>query len=382
MTKYKQEILTYVDYLLNESTVESPVWNIEQKRSSSDSKKRGWNYVDGCMIKAILDLYSITKDERYFEFADAFIDARVHEDGTIDGYDVNEKNIDNVNAGKTLFELYDVTGKEKYKKAIDLIYSQIEGMPRTEEGSFWHKNIYPHQVWLDGLYMAQPFYMMYENRYDNCAKYDDIFLQFENVFKNMKNPTNGLYYHCYDCSRQMFWCDPVSGIGGLHWLRASGWFVMAILDTLDACDREKAPEKYDMLAAKFKEVIDALLKYQQENGMWYQIINQPGQEKNYLETSGSAIMAYGILKGVRLGFLDESYAEYGLKAFEGICDKYLSIGEDGKLHLGGICLVAGLGGKTKRSGTYEYYMSEPIVNDDAKGTGPFLMAFTEVLRRG
>ncbi|MDE6663348.1 MAG: glycoside hydrolase family 88 protein [Lachnospiraceae bacterium] len=366
----------YIDELMEKSTPDRPIWNIEKILQGKKSK---WNYIDGCMIKAILEMYSITKDKKYFDFADAFIDYKVYEDGTIDGYDVAELNIDNINAGKTLFELYDLTGKEKYRKAIDLIYSQIEQMPRTKEGNFWHKNIYPNQVWLDGLYMCQPFYMEYETRFNNKKNYDDIFNQFEQVVKNMRDPKTGLYYHAYDSSREMFWCDKVTGLSQNFWLRALGWYSMALLDTLDNID-SSCGESYENMKKAFVDLMDAMVKYQDESGMWYQVVNLGGMEKNYLETSGSSIMAYALLKGVRHGLLPEKYREYGKKAFKGICDKYLSTDEEGNLHLGGICLVAGLGGKGMRSGTFDYYMSEPVVNDDAKGVGPFLLAYTEMLR--
>lgn len=368
----------YIEELMEKSTPDRPIWNIEK---ILQGKKSTWNYIDGCMIKAILEMYAITKDEKYFQFADAFIDAKVMEDGSIDGYDVNELNIDNVNAGKTLFELYDLTGKEKYRKAIDLIYSQVELMPRTKEGNFWHKNIYPNQVWLDGLYMCQPFYMEYETRYNGKKNVDDIYNQFFNVVKNMRDERSGLYYHAYDESREMFWCDKVTGLSANYWLRASGWYMMALLDTLDKAD-ESDGECYTRLKTVFTDYVDAMLKYQDESGMWYQVVNRGGMDRNYLETSGSAIMAYALLKGVRLGFLPESYAEYGKKAFDGICKTRLSTDEAGDLHLDGICLVAGLGGKEMRDGTYEYYMSEPIVKDDAKGVGPFLLAYTEMRRAG
>lgn len=364
----------YIEELLTKSTPDKPIWNIEK---IMQGLKSTWNYIDGCMIKALLEMYAITKKQEYFDFADAFIDYRVHDDGTIDGYDVSELNIDNVNAGKTLFELYDLTGKEKYRKAIDLIYSQIKQMPRTAEGSFWHKNIYPNQVWLDGLYMCQPFYMEYETRFNNKEHYDDIFLQFKNVVKNMKDPVTGLYKHAYDHSRKMFWCDTVTGLSQHFWLRALGWFSMALLDTIDKAD--PSCKDTEFLKSTFTDLMDAMLKYQDESGMWYQVVNYGGMEPNYLETSGSSIMAYALLKGVRLGYLPESCRERGIKAFEGVCENYLT-SEDGEMHLGGICLVAGLGGKDMRKGTFDYYMSEPIVKDDAKGVGPFLLAYTEMLR--
>lgn len=370
-----KEIENYINYLMINSTPERPIWNVEQLVSG---KVIEWNYIDGCMIKAILEMYAITKEKKYLTFADAYIDPRVKEDGTISGYDVDELNIDNINAGKTLFELYDLTGKEKYKRAIELIYSQVEKMPRTKNGNFWHKNIYPNQVWLDGLYMCQPFYMEYETRFNNKKKYDDIYQQFFEVEKQMKDPRTGLYYHAYDASKKMFWCDVVTGLSQNFWLRAIGWYSMALLDTLEKAEDKKS-ESYQQLEMIFCHLIDSMLKYQDPSGMWYQVVNYGKMEKNYLETSGSAIMAYAILKGVRMGILTEDYMKLGEKAFYGICDKYLQKHGD-ELSLGGICLVAGLGGEENRSGTYEYYMSEPIVKNDAKGVGPFLLAYTELMK--
>lgn len=369
-------IVKYIDELLTKSTPERPMWNIEKLKAGL---KSDWNYIDGCMIKAILEMYAITKEEKYLKFADAFIDYRVKEDGTIVGYSVEEFNIDNVNAGKTLFELYILTGKEKYRKAIDLVYTQVQKQPRTKEGNFWHKKIYPNQVWLDGLYMAQPFYMEYETKFNKKENYKDIFHQFFNVYELLRDKETGLYYHAYDSSREMFWCDKETGLSKNFWLRALGWYTMALLDTLDKCDPASYEEDYEKLKKIFAELMESMLRFQDESGMWYQVVNMGGRERNYLETSGSSIMAYALLKGVRLGFLPEDYKEKGEKAFTGICNTYLNT-EEGKMSLGGICLVAGLGGKEMRDGSYDYYMSEPIVQDDAKGVGPFLLAYTELLR--
>lgn len=307
-------VVKYIDGLLEKSTPDAPVWNIEKIRQGLKSK---WNYIDGCMIKAVLQMYDLTKEEKYLKFADDFIDYRVFEDGTIDGYSIGEKNIDNVNAGKTLFELYDLTGKEKYKKAVDLVYSQIEIMPRcqNEARSFWHKDIYPNQVWLDGLYMGLPFYLEYETRYNDRKNYSDIFGQFKFVIENMRNPINGLYFHAMDTSREAFWCDKVTGLSQHSWLRAIGWYTMALIDTLDQVDNKD--HKYDaeckMLEDAFKDLVDSMLKYQDESGMWYQVVNYGGMDKNYLETSGSSIMAYALLKAVRLGYLSDDYAQYAKK---------------------------------------------------------------------
>lgn len=366
----------YMEELLEKSTAEYPIWNIEKIRSGEPTK---WNYIDGCMIKAILELYAITQDKKYLDFADRFIDYFVQEDGTIKDYEVKEYNIDNINAGKTLFELYELTGKEKYRKAIDTVYEQIKTQPRTKEGNFWHKKIYPHQVWLDGLYMAQPFYMEYELKFNEGKHCEDIYKQFAQVEKLMKDPKSDLYYHGYDASREMFWCNKETGLSQNFWLRAMGWYVMALVDTLQQIE-DKNSEGYKLLLRLFREAMETLIKYQDESGMWYQVIDQGARSGNYLETSGSAIMAYAILKGVRLGYLDASYKSLGEKAFTGICDKYL-YKKKGEMRLGGICLVAGLGGKEKRDGSFEYYISEPVVENEAKGIAPLLLAYTELMRK-
>ena len=338
----------YIDQLIEQSTPECPVWNIEKIREGSKST---WNYIDGCMIKAIIELFLITRNHRYLDFADAFTGRFVREDGSIESYDPKEYNLDHVNAGKTLFDLYKLTGKEKYRRAMDTVYSQLKEQPRTSTGNFWHKKIYPHQIWLDGLYMAQPFYMQYEAEYNGCKNCEDSYQQFLQVYGRMRDPLNGLYYHAYDDSRQMFWCDKVTGLSENFWLRAMGWYAMALIDTMEVMPESMACQKA-RLNAIYKELIDAMLPYQdQATGMWYQVVNRGGIAPNYLEESGSAIFAYAIMKSVRLHYLPEEYFKYGQKAFEGICSTYLSE-KDGSLQLGGICLVAGLGNTDMREGTF------------------------------
>lgn len=367
----------YIDQLLEKSTPQAPVWNIEKIKSGGKST---WNYIDGCMIKAVIELYHITENKKYLEFADSFINYFVNEDGSIQSYDPKEYNLDNVNAGKTLFDLYKLTGREKYRKAIDTVYSQLKGQPRTSTGNFWHKMIYPNQIWMDGLYMAQPFYMQYEVEYNNKANCRDSYEQFLHVYDLMRDTRNGLYYHAYDDSREAFWCDPVTGLSDNFWLRALGWYAMALVDTMEVMPEEMAEEKA-RLGAVYKELIDAMLPYQdQESGMWYQVVNRGRIQPNYLETSGSAIFAYAIMKSVRLGYLDERYFAFGRKAFDGICEKYLSE-ENGELQLGGICLVAGLGNKEMREGTFDYYMREPVVKNEAKGVAPLILAYIEIMMR-
>lgn len=367
----------YIDQLIEQSTPECPVWNIEKIREGSKST---WNYIDGCMIKAIIELFLITRNHRYLDFADAFTGRFVREDGSIESYDPKEYNLDHVNAGKTLFDLYKLTGKEKYRRAMDTVYGQLKEQPRTSTGNFWHKKIYPHQIWLDGLYMAQPFYMQYEAEYNGCKNCEDSYQQFLQVYGRMRDPLNGLYYHAYDDSRQMFWCDKVTGLSENFWLRAMGWYAMALIDTMEVMPESMACQKA-RLNAIYKELIDAMLPYQdQATGMWYQVVNRGGIAPNYLEESGSAIFAYAIMKSVRLHYLPEEYFKYGQKAFDGICSTYLSE-KDGSLQLGGICLVAGLGNTDMREGTFEYYMREPVVENEAKGIAPLILAYIETMFR-
>lgn len=260
------------------------------------------------------------------------------------------------------------------------MHSQILGQPRTSTGNFWHKLIYPNQIWLDGLYMALPFYMQYEVEYNGCKNCMDIINQFKNVRQLMREPLNGLYYHAYDDSRKMFWCDRVTGLSDNFWLRALGWFSMALIDTMEIMP-DSLMEQRTELNTIYRELIDAMLPYQDEaTGMWYQVVNRGGISPNYLETSGSAIFAYAIMKSVRLGYLPDTYLPFGEKAFQGICDKYLSE-ENGELQLDGICLVAGLGNTENREGTFEYYMREPIVKNEAKGIAPLILAYIEILMR-
>ena len=372
-----QQIDDYVLRLIRESTPERTVWNGEKIRQG---KSADWNYIDGCMITALLSMAEITGDGRYFDFAEHFIDHFVAEDGAILTYDESKYNLDDVNEGRVLFALYEKTHKEKYRKAADVLRGQLLRQPRTVEGHFWHKLIYPNQVWLDGLYMAQPFYALYE-RHFGSGDFSDILRQVETVRARMFDEEKGLYYHGYDASRTAFWADPVTGRSRNFWLRSIGWFAVALADLMEIVP---AGEDNDRLRAIFVELMAGVSRYaDEETGMYWQVVDQCGREGNYLETSGSCMIAYAMLKGARLGVLGKEYAAQGQKTFRGIVEKYLSF-TDGNLNLGGICLVAGLGPENnrRRDGSYEYYISEPVVENDTKGVAPFILAYTEIKRLG
>lgn len=365
----------FVERVMAESTPDKPIWNIEKVLQG---KINGWNYIDGCMMAALLNLCKITGEQRYFDFVENFLDFYVREDGSMLGFKEEDYNLDNICEGRVLFEVYRISGKEKYRKAMDVLYGQIQRQPRTWEGSFWHKAIYPNQVWLDGLYMAQVFYSSYTTEFENGAHYEDILTQFRTVRKRMFDPTTGLYRHGYDASGKAFWAQE-NGCSPNPWLRSLGWFSAALVDVSENLNAE-AVEMRAQLKAMAEELAQNLLPYiDSETGMLWQVPNQPGREGNYPETSGSAMIAYFFIKGARLGVLAKQYAQRGTAIFKAICDRYLTERE-GKLNLGGICLVAGLGPENnrRRDGSYAYYISEPVVENDAKGLAPFLMCYTEL----
>ena len=370
-----KKIDAYIDRLIEDSRPDAPVWNIESIRQG---KKPHWNYIDGCMITALMEIGAIKGEERYLDFAESFIDYYVADDGTILGYDKAKYNLDDLNEGRVLFELYERTGKEKYRLAIEKQREHLCEQPRTCTDNFWHKLIYPDQIWLDGIYMAQVFSVKY-SKYFGGGDFSDPLNQIKNVRRYMYDAESGLYYHGLDCSKKAFWADPETGLSKNFWLRSIGWFAVAMADIIELTDGEVRAQISEILA----ELLSGAAKYRDpQSGMYYQVVNMPGREGNYLETSGSSMLAYAMMKGARLGVLDESYRELGRATFDGICDKYLGFDADGKLNLGGICLVAGLGPENnrRRDGSYEYYISEPIVENDAKGVAPFILCYTEVLR--
>lgn len=365
----------YIDRLIEDTKPEAPIWNIENIRQG---KKPAWNYIDGCMMTSLYSIYKLTGEKRYLDFIDKFVDYYVFDDGSIRGYSVETYNLDNLNEGRILFDLVKETGKEKYKKAIALLYSQIENQPRAESGNFWHKQVYPHQVWLDGIYMSEVFYTRYVNEIGG-GDFSEIIKQFNAVYDNMYDKQKRLYYHGWDVSKKAFWADDETGLSKNFWLRAIGWYTVGLIDVLGYLP-ESAKEEKKSLGKIFKDTIEGLEAYiDPQTKMLWQVPNFIGKEGNYPETSGSSMIAYAMMKGARLGYVDKRFSAVGKEVFEGICNKYLTE-RDGKLNLGGICLVAGLGPESnkRRNGSYEYYISEPVVENDAKGTGPFVMAYTEI----
>lgn len=338
-----------------------------------------WNYEDGCVLIGCTQLYKATKDTFYKDFVIGYMEGFVDEDGSIRTFEKEKYNIDSINAGKVLFFLYEETKEEKYRLAIETVMEQLRTHPRTECGNFWHKNIYPNQIWLDGLYMAQPFYMAYETNFHHKEGYNDIINQFENVRKYIYNEEKGLYYHAYDEARIQLWADKNTGLSPNFWLRSMGWYLMALVDTIEVMSIEIF-EHYMTLVNLYREAIKGILWYQdKERKLFYQIIDKSDIEGNYLETSGSAMIAYSILKACRLGILKkEKYQTIGEEILEQLTVQKL-VEREGSLYLEGICSVAGLGPKEERDGSVAYYLSERIVCDDPKGVGALMMAYAAKL---
>ena len=306
------------------------------------------------------------------------MDFFIKDNGTIKTYKQDDCNIDNVNNGKLLLLLYRVTLKDKYLKAANLLREQLRHQPRTNEGGFWHKKIYPYQMWLDGLYMGEPFYAEYAMLAHEDTAFNDIANQFIFMEKHTRDEKTGLLYHAWNESKQMKWADPVSGHSPLFWARAMGWYATALVDVLDYFP-EDHPKRKELIAI-LNRLINALQKQQdKETGLWKDILNYngPGKEKNYFETSACCLFVFTVAKGVRKGYLPAIKISIASKGYTGIKGKFIKE-ENGQANLYRTVIVSGLGGNPFRDGSLDCYMSEPVIMNDPKGIGAFLMASNEM----
>jgi len=336
-----------------------------------------WSYDMGVVLKGFEGIWMNTGDISYFNSIQKKIDYFVKDDGSIRNYELDEYNLDHVNNGKLVLLLYRVLGKEKYKKAAELLRSQLKTHPRTKEGGFWHKKIYTNQMWLDGLYMGGPFYAEYAMLFEPSA-FDDIANQFIWMEKHARDPKTGLLYHAWDESKEQKWANKETGASPLFWARAIGWYADAIVDALDyfPAGHPKRQSLIDIL----NRLVNAIEKQQDKTtGLWYDIMNYsgPGKEKNYFEASASCQFTYAIAKGVRKGYLPAAKLTIAKKAYAGIVKRFIKV-ENGQTNLHGTVKVSGLGGNPYRDGSFEYYMSEPVIVNDPKGVGAFLLASTEM----
>lgn len=361
--------------------------NPEASYIDGQQGKLKWNYTTGLELAAILDVYHVKATNNGFvdmndtlmRYVVGWYDAIIDDSGNIYKYKKSNYSLDHICPGRTLFTLYDFTGKEKYRRTMDTLYSQLCSQPRTKEGGFWHKKIYPEQMWLDGLYMAQPFYAEYTKRYvkdpeERAANFADIAKQFVLVAEHTYDPATGLYRHAWDSSHQMFWCNPATGQSDHAWGRALGWYMMALVDVLPLLP-EDTPGRDRMLEI-YRNLCDTLPRYADpKTGMWYQVLDRPGAEGNYVEATASAMFIYAMAKGCRFGYV--ACRPYVRKAYKQLKKTFVTR-EEGLVNLNRCCEVAGLGGKDNRRGDYDYYINEKIRSNDPKGIGPLIWAALEI----
>lgn len=353
-------------------TLMNRIWTDDGNPAGIPAK---WTYEQGVQLEAVKQVWYATGDPKYYNFIKSGMDFWFDKDGKLN-YDADEYNIDHITPGRAMITLYRVTNDEKYKTASEQIRAQLKTHPRTKEGGFWHKKIYPYQMWLDGLYMGEPFYAEYSQTW-NEDNWNDIANQFVWMEKHSRNPKTGLLYHGWDESKQQKWANKETGLSPHVWGRAMGWYAMALVDVLDYFPRNN-PRRAELAAILNREA-DAIAKYQdKKTGVWYDIVDLPERPKNYLESSASAMFVYALAKGVRQGNLPEKYLPNAIKGWAGIRKEFIKEMPDGNLNWEGTVSVSGLGGNPYRDGSFDYYMSEKLRTNDAKGLGPAVMAAVEM----
>ncbi|MDA3879247.1 MAG: glycoside hydrolase family 88 protein [Prolixibacteraceae bacterium] len=339
--------------------------------------RAGWSY-DVAMVGMAIDKLGKI-DQKYSDYMKTYMDMLIEEDGSIPRYDQSKYNIDYINPARNIIILHNRTGEDKYAKALPQFIEQMENHPTTKTGGFWHKQRYPWQIWLDGVYMGIPFLTMYANNFDAPKWYDVATHEIKLTYEKTLDEETGLLYHAWDESKEQRWADPETGQSPHFWSRAMGWYVMALVDVLDYLPIDH-PDRQDVIDI-LNKTIDALLKVRdEESGCWYQVLDHGGQEGNYLEGSGTAMYIYAMAKGANKGYLDKSYLETANNAFDDMVKTFIITDDDKLPSMINICGSCGLGGNPYRDGSYEYYTTETIVKNDTKGVGPFILAAIELNR--
>ena len=334
-----------------------------------------FGYSQGVGCSAMLAVWHATGDDHYFRYVEKLADSLVHEDGSIHRYEEDKYNLDFINSGKYLFDCYAVTGKEKYRRAMQTLLKQIEKQPRTSDGGFWHKLRYEHQMWLDGLYMCSPFLAQYGATFNEPKWIEEAVKQIKLCHLHTHDPATGLYHHAWDESRSQRWADPATGHSPSFWGRSIGWWFMALVDNLDFIPQEH-PDRREIIGY-VQGLAAAVVKYQRD-GLWYQVVDCPERAGNYPEASVTTQFMYALAKAVNKGYIDRSYRKNAIAALAAIQDRLILELEDGTLSLIQCCAVGGLGGNPYRDGSFEYYINERVHDNDAKATGPFIMGCLEL----
>jgi unsaturated rhamnogalacturonyl hydrolase len=335
-----------------------------------------WNYELGTLLEGMDALWFNTADPRYFNYIKNSVDQFVGPDGFIATWKPEEYQQDNILLGRQLLLLYATAPNPRYAKAANLLYDNLMNMPRTPSGGFWHKQKYPNQMWLDGLYMAEPFYAEYASTFHHPEAFADITHQFVLLDKHARDPKTGLLYHGWDELKQERWADKHTGLSSQFWARAIGWHMMALVDTLSYYPKDDPGRK--QLIALLERDAEAIARFQdKESGLWYQVMDKAGEKGNFLESSASSMFVYALAKGVRQGYLPQSYLNNAARGYQGILSHFIqTVGDD--VSLAGTVKGAGLGGDPYRDGTYAYYIGEKVITNDPKGVGAFLLASAEI----
>lgn len=338
-----------------------------------------WTYDMGVVLEGMVDVWRNTGDKTYFAYVQSWMDQFVTEDGDIRNYELEKYNIDHIKNGRSLLFLYKVTGQQKYLKASSKVYSQLLSHPRTKEGGFWHKKVYPNQMWLDGLYMAQPFYAEYAALMGIDSAFNDIVNQFTYMENHARNAETGLLYHGWDESREQRWADKQSGLSKHSWARGMGWYAMALVDVLDNFPSDH-PGRAKLIAILNRTLTAVAQVQDPKTGVWYDILDQAGREGNYFEASGSSMFVYAMAKAVRKGYVAKAdFQQHIDKGYAGLVKQFVRKDGGDRVSLTDVVTVSGLGGSGRyRDGSFEYYMSEPVKANDPKGIGPFILASSEV----
>ena len=338
---------------------------------------QGWTYDQGVVLEGIESCWEATGDGRYFKYLRNYIDKLVDDSGNIKLYKPEALSLDNVKQGRLLLSLFKVTGQLKYYKAAQTIRAQFDKQPRTADGGFWHKKIYPHQMWLDGLYMGEPFYAEYAADFHQPKDFDDIAKQFILMEEHGRDPKTGLLYHGWDESKEQKWADKTTGQSPTLWSRAMGWYGMGLVDVLDYFPQDH-PDRPKLITA-LGRLAKALSNAQDgKTGLWWQVADKPGQTGNYPEASASCMFVYILQKGVRKGYLPAAYSKIAAKGWDGIGRQFVKRNADGSIMLSGTAGAIGLGGTPYRDGSYAYYTAVQQVENEHKGVGTFMMAGCEM----
>lgn len=337
-----------------------------------------WDYTSGLFAHALL-----TMDEpATTAYATKLVDSFIQPDGSIATYNAADSNIDMITPGRAVLALYEKTHEERLKTALGHLREQLAQQPRTSDGGFWHKQRYPYQMWLDGLYMGSPFLAGYGRIFHEPAAFDDVTKQILLMDRHAYDPKSGLFYHAWDEKHVQSWANPDTGRSPNFWGRSIGWYAMAIVDCLD----ELPPDHRDVKAVRevLGRLADGIVRHQDPQcGSWWQVMDKGGREGNYLESSASSMFVYALTKAINRGYVPrDKYLPAVLKGYEGLVKNFIRTDADGRVNLTHVCEVAGLGSTSAsgkpRDGSYAYYLSEPIVENDLKGVGPFILAGLEI----